>query len=89
MSKLPDELAWADEALSILEQTDKTSVKAVCTTIKQAASEKATKEASLAAVKDLATWSKEAGVFWLEPYLITTFDVVMACIAEKQGWTIN
>eukprot|EP00308_Calcidiscus_leptoporus_P000321 CAMPEP_0119368228 /NCGR_PEP_ID=MMETSP1334-20130426/14891_1 /TAXON_ID=127549 /ORGANISM="Calcidiscus leptoporus, Strain RCC1130" /LENGTH=1040 /DNA_ID=CAMNT_0007384829 /DNA_START=62 /DNA_END=3184 /DNA_ORIENTATION=- len=83
MSKLPDDLPWTEEAASILQQTDKTSVKAVCTTIKQAAGEKATKEAAMAAVRDLANWSKEVGVFWPEPYLITTFEQVMALVADK------
>jgi len=82
-SKLPEELPWSEEAKAILEQTDKSSCKAVCTTIKQAATEKATKEGAMAAVADLAIWSKAEGIFWTEPYLVTTFEVVMALVADK------
>jgi len=84
MSKLPDDLKWSEDALPLLEQTDKTSCKAVCTTLGKAAAEKATKEATMVAVKDLATWTKEQNVFWTEPYIMTLFPTVMALSADKE-----
>ena len=53
MSKLPDSLTWSEAAASILNETDKTSCKAVITTIGKAAEAKETKEAAMAA---FATW---------------------------------
>lgn len=35
MSKLPEDLPWSENAATLLAETDKTSVKAVCTTIRK------------------------------------------------------
>ena len=70
MSKLPDTVKWSEEALKILEQTDKESAKAVVTAISKAAEVKDTKEAAMIATTDLAVWSKEEKALWVEPYLI-------------------
>ena len=69
MSKLPADLKWSELAAPLLEQTEKTSCKA--------AEVKDTKEAAMAAVKDLATWATEQKVFWPEPYIVTLFPTVM------------
>ena len=84
MSKLPDDLAWSDASKTLLEQTDKASVKAVTTAIGKAAEAKDTKEAAMSAVIDLAKWAKENKALWVESYLITLFPTVMALIADKQ-----
>ena len=84
MSKLPDDLAWSESAKALLEETDKESAKAVATTIGKAAEVKDTKESAMAAVVDLATWSKENKALWVEPYLVTLFPQIMALCADKQ-----
>ena len=80
--KLPDadEFPWSAESATLLEETDKTSIKAVVTTIKKKCDDKACKEACMQAVTDLASWAKEQKVLWLEPYLITVFEQIMACL---------
>ena len=83
MSKLPDTVKWSEEALKILEQTDKESAKAVVTAISKAAEVKDTKEAAMIATTDLAVWSKEEKALWVEPYLITLFPTIMALTADK------
>ena len=83
MSKLPDTVKWSEEALKILEQTDKESAKAVVTAISKAAEVKDTKEAAMMATADLAVWSKEEKALWVEPYLITLFPTIMALTADK------
>ena len=83
-SKLPDDLKWSPEAVTLLAETEKKSVKSVCITINKAAQEKDSKVASMIAVIDLATWAKEAGVFWPEPYLVTVMPTVLALCADKQ-----
>ena len=83
MSKLPDTVKWSEEALKILEQTDKESAKAVVTAISKAAEVKDTKEAAMIATADLAVWSKEEKALWVEPYLITLFPTIMALTADK------
>ena len=83
-SKLPDDLKWSEAALALMEgNTDKTSVKAVCTTITKNSEAKDKKEACMSTVVDLATWTKGAAVFFPEPYLVTLFPVVMALCADK------
>jgi len=84
MSKLPTDMPWSEEALKILEQTDKESAKAVVTAIGKAAEVKDTKEAACSAITDLATWSKANEQLWVEPYLITLFPTIMALNADKQ-----
>lgn len=84
--KLPDadEFPWSAESATLLEETDKTSIKAVVTTIRKKCEDKACKEAAMQAVTDLATWAAEQKVLWLEPYLITVFEQIMALCADKQ-----
>ena len=84
--KLPDadEFPWSAESATLLEETDKTSIKAVVTTIKKKCDDKACKEACMQAVTDLASWAKEQKVLWLEPYLITVFEQIMALVSDKQ-----
>ena len=84
MSKLPDDLAWCEAAKTLLDQTDKASAKAVVTAIAKAADAKDTKEAAMNATEDLAKWAKSAGVYWVEPYLVTLFPCIMALSADKQ-----
>jgi len=84
MSKLPEDLPWSEAAKTLLEQTDKTSAKAVITAISKATDNKDTKEAAMQAVIDLATWAKTSGVFWVEPYLVTIFPSLCALLADKQ-----
>ena len=82
-SKLPDDMKWSEAAAALLAETDKSSAKSVCITVNKSKDEKDKKEASMAAVKDLATWAKEAGAFWPEPYLVTVFPTVLALCADK------
>jgi len=82
-SKLPEDLAWSESSVTLLAETDKTSVKSVCITINKAADAKDTKESAMQAVTDLCKWSKEAGVFFPEPYLATVFPTVMSLCADK------
>jgi len=83
-SKLPADLAWSEPAASVLAETDKTSAKAVCICINKAAEDKATKEAAMSAITDLAAWAKETGVFWVEPYMVTVLPTIFALVADKQ-----
>mmetsp|Transcript_16738 Transcript_16738/g.54494 ORF Transcript_16738/g.54494 Transcript_16738/m.54494 type:complete len:1036 (+) Transcript_16738:43-3150(+) len=83
MSKLPEDLPWSENAATLLAETDKTSVKAVCTTIRKSADEKAKKAACMEAVTDLAKWSSKEGVYWPESFLMTLFETVMALVADK------
>ena len=84
MSKLPDTIAWTESSLTLLEQTDKSSVKSVAVTIGKAAEVKETKEAAMVAVTDLAKWAKGEKALFVEPYLITLFPTIMALCADKQ-----
>jgi elongation factor 3 len=84
MSKLPDDLAWSEAAKAVLADTDKTSCKAVVTTIGKAAEVKDTKEGAMQAIVDLAKWGKSEGALWIEPYLVTIFPTIMALCADKQ-----
>ena len=83
MSKLPADIAWSEEAKPILDQTDKTSAKAVATALRKAAEVKATKAAAMAGVKDWAKWAKETSNLWCESFLMTLFPTVMALCADK------
>jgi elongation factor 3 len=82
-SKLPADIAWSEDAAPLLEQTEKTSVKAVATTLRKAAEDKATKVASMAGTRDLAKWAKENNALFCESYLMTLFPTVMALCADK------
>ena len=82
MSKLPTDLPWAEASKTLLAETDKESVKAVCTAIGKACENKDTKEAAMQAVVDLATWAKENSILWTEPYLVT-LPQIMALAADK------
>ena len=83
-SKLPEDLKWSEAAATLLAETEKKSVKAVSTTISKACAEKDKKVSAMAAVVDLATWAKEAGAFWPEPYLVALMPNVLALCADKQ-----
>jgi len=83
MSKLPTDLPWSAEAAALLEQTDKTSAKAVTTTLRKAAEAKDTKVGAMAGFTDLAKWAKENNQLWVESYLMTLFPTVMALAADK------
>ena len=83
-SKLPEDLKWSEAAATLLAETEKKSVKAVSTTINKACAEKEKKVSAMAAVVDLATWAKEAGAFWPEPYLVALMPNVLALCADKQ-----
>jgi|TARA_B110001469_G_C9640759_1_gene322259 hypothetical protein len=83
-SKLPDTVFVNEAVLTLLAETEKKSVKSVCITINKACSEKDTKLAAMSAVVELATWAKEAKVFWPEPYLVTVMPNVLALCADKQ-----
>ena len=83
-SKLPEDLKWSEAAATLLAETEKKSVKAVSTTINKACAEKDKKVSAMAAVVDLATWAKEAGAFWPEPYLVALMPNVLALCADKQ-----
>ena len=83
-SKLPEDLKWSEAAITLLAETEKKSCKSVCITINKACSEKDKKVSAMAAVVDLATWAKEASVFWPEPYLVTCMPNVLALCADKQ-----
>ena len=61
-SKLPDDLKWTESAAALLAETDKTSAKSVCITVKKAAEAKETKEAAMEAITCVCKWAKEAGV---------------------------
>jgi len=82
-SKLPADLAWSAAAVELLAETDKTSAKSVCIAINKSKDDKDKKEASMAAVKDLAVWAKSADAFWPEPYLVTVFPTVLGMCADK------
>eukprot|EP00966_Prymnesium_polylepis_P174381 4034824-Prymnesium_polylepis.1 len=84
MSKLPEDIKWSEEAAPLLEETDKTSCKAVCTALRKAAEVKATKAGAMAAVIDLAKWAKETENLWVESFLITLFPTIMALCADKE-----
>jgi len=84
MSKLPEDLPWAEASIKLLEQTDKTSAKAVVTAIEKAAEAKDTKESAMQATLDICKWAKEAKAVWVESYWITLFPTVMALVADKQ-----
>jgi hypothetical protein len=83
MSKLSIDIKWSAEAIPLLEQTDKSSAKSVCTTLRKAAESKDTKLGSMAAFIDLATWAKENSQLWVESFLMTMFPTVMALSADK------
>ena len=83
MSKLPEDLAWSAESAELLSQTDKTSCKAVVTTLLKAAEVKATKAVCMTAMLELATWATENKAVWVESYLVTLFPAMMALVADK------